>query len=75
MNASSFKKKGWIMYTMLHYYLCLRSYYFVCTSKLCKLFCVNLFVLPFWPGVLGRRDFISQWDYIYIYIVQSVVTV
>ncbi len=26
-------------------------------------FCVKLFVLPFWPGLPGRRDFISQWDY------------
>ncbi len=32
-------------------------------SFMCKLFCVKHFVLPFWPGLPGRRDFISQWDY------------
>ncbi len=24
---------------------------------------MNFFVLPFWPGLPGRRDVASQWDY------------
>ncbi len=30
----------------------------------CNLFyCEFFFVLPFWPGLPGRRDVASQWDY------------
>lgn len=25
---------------------------------------VGLFMLPFWPGLPGRRDLVSQWDYL-----------